>query len=70
MRPISGKSTHAPAENLLLAALSGRDLRPLPARFEQVELVLNDVLYQPGELISNRRGGVGTTPHTGWVTDV
>ena len=51
MRPDAGKSTHAAAGNLLLAALPGRDLRHLLARCEQVELVLNDVLYQPGELI-------------------
>ena len=51
MRTVSGESTHAPAENLLLAALPGRDLRHLLARCEQVELVLNDVLYQPGEPI-------------------
>ena len=51
VRTVPGKSSQAPAENLLLAALPGRDLRHLLARCEPVELVLNDVLYQPGELI-------------------
>ena len=51
MTTVPGKSSQAPAENLLLAALPGRDLRHLLARCERVELVLNDVLYQPGELI-------------------
>jgi CRP-like cAMP-binding protein len=51
LRTVPGKSTHVPAENLLLAALPGRELRHLLARCEQVELALNDVLYQPGELI-------------------
>jgi CRP-like cAMP-binding protein len=51
VRPVPGKSTNAPAENLLLAALPCRDLHHLLARCEQVELVFNDVLYQPGELM-------------------
>ena len=51
MSTVPGKSTKAPAENLLLAALPGRDLRHLLARCEQVELVLNDVLYEAGEPI-------------------
>jgi len=49
--PLPGRRRRASAPNLLLAALPGRDLRHLLARCEQVELVLNDVLYQPGELI-------------------
>ena len=40
-----------PASNLLLAALPGRDRRHLLERCEPVELVLADVLYEPGELI-------------------
>ena len=51
VRTVPGKSTHAPATNLLLAALPRRDLLHLLARCEQVELLSNDVLYQPGELI-------------------
>jgi len=51
VRTVPGKSRNASAENLLLAALPGRDLRHLLARCEHVELVLNDVLYRPGQLI-------------------
>jgi CRP-like cAMP-binding protein len=39
------------ADNRLLAALPGRDLRHLLARCEHVDLVLSDVLYEPGERI-------------------
>ena len=39
------------ADNRLLAALPGRDLRHLLTRCEQVDLVLSDVLYEPGERI-------------------
>ena len=41
----------ASAENLLLAALPGQDRRHLLARCEPVDLVLADVLYEPGERI-------------------
>jgi CRP-like cAMP-binding protein len=43
--------TRGLANNRLLAALPGRDLRHLLARCEQVELVLADVLYEPGARI-------------------
>jgi len=41
--------THA--DNLLLAALPDQDRRHLAARCEQVDLVLADVLYEPGKRI-------------------
>lgn len=40
-----------PARNLLLAALPSQDRRHLLAGCEQVDLVLTDVLYEPGERI-------------------
>jgi CRP-like cAMP-binding protein len=40
-----------PARNLLLAALPSQDRRHLLAACEQVDLVLADVLYEPGERI-------------------
>jgi CRP-like cAMP-binding protein len=51
MRSVPRKPTSVSAPNLLLAALPARDLRHLLARCERVDLVLNDVLYQPGEPI-------------------
>jgi len=45
------ESPRSPAKNQLLAALPGRDRRHLLERCEEVELVLEDVLYQPGERI-------------------
>jgi CRP-like cAMP-binding protein len=41
----------ASAKNCLLAALPGQDRRHLLARCEQVDVVLADVLYEPGERI-------------------
>jgi len=41
----------AAARNLLLAALPGQDRRHLLAQYEQVDLVLADVLHEPGERI-------------------
>ena len=43
--------TQAPAPNLLLAALPAQDRRHLLARCQRVELVLADVIYEPGERI-------------------
>lgn len=40
-----------PAQNLLLSALPGQDRRHLLAGCEQVDLILADVLYDPGERI-------------------
>jgi len=45
------KSTPAPVQNQLLAALPGRERRRLLERCEPVDLVLADVLYEPGERI-------------------
>jgi CRP-like cAMP-binding protein len=46
-----GKSTPAPAQNHLLAALPHRERRHLLERCEPVELTLSDVLYEPGQRI-------------------
>jgi CRP-like cAMP-binding protein len=45
------KSTPAPAQNHLLAALPDRERRHLLERCQPVDLALSDVLYQPGERI-------------------
>lgn len=45
------KPAPAPAKNLLLAALPSQDRSHVLARCEQVDLVLADVLYDPGERI-------------------
>ena len=43
--------TQAPASNLLLAALPAQDRRHLLARCQQVDLLLGDVVYKPGERV-------------------
>jgi CRP-like cAMP-binding protein len=45
------QSTSGPGQNLLLSALPVRDRRRLLAQCEQVDLVLSDVLYEPGKII-------------------
>ena len=45
------KAKPAPAPNQLLAALPARERRHLLERCEPVDLVLSDVLYEPGERI-------------------
>lgn len=45
------KSTPAPAQNHLLAALPRRERRHLLERCETVDLALSDVLYEPGARI-------------------
>ena len=45
------KAKPTPAPNQLLAALPARERRHLLERCEPVDLVLSDVLYQPGERI-------------------
>jgi CRP-like cAMP-binding protein len=51
MESVVQKPTRVPAQNLLVAALPARDRRHLLAQCEQVDLVLADVLYEPGEPI-------------------
>ena len=43
--------TQAPASNLLLAALPAQDRRHLLARCQQVDLLLGEVVYKPGERV-------------------
>jgi CRP-like cAMP-binding protein len=45
------KPPRDPGNNLLLASLPGQDRRHLLARCEPVDIVLADVLYEPGERI-------------------
>ena len=51
MESVVQNPTRVPAQNLLVAALPALDRRHLLARCKQVDLVLADVLYEPGELI-------------------
>jgi CRP-like cAMP-binding protein len=68
VRPAESKQTRTAGTNLLMAALPGRDRRHLLAGCERVDLVLSEVLCEPGERI--RHVFFPTTSYVSLVTPI